>query len=228
MKDGKIAYTQLEEHPLLTLLDKFNDTTTKTDGIYDTQSHKKLTGDAFWLLIKNGRTIEGIEVLEPDLITLNLGDINKGEPRVKSYTYKNNVDGKSVEVTYQPEEIIHFKKPNPQNPYRGLGAVEAMAETIDSDALANFTQKQFFKNGAITNFILTTKGKISDAQLKRLKADLKANNSGARNAFNLMVLSGGLTPSNIGYSNKDLQLINLLEWYRDKIMIGFGNTPAVS
>lgn len=226
LSKGEIVYTEIEEHPLLALLDKFNATTTKADGIYDLQSHKKLTGDAFLLLIRNGRTIEGLELLQPDKVTLDLGDPNKGEPKVKAYKYKDTVGGKQVEITYEPEEIIHFKKPNPKNQYRGLGAVEAMAETIDADNLANLVQKNFFKKGAITNFVLTTEGKITDAQLKRLKADLKANNAGPDKAWEALILSGGLKPAGVGYSNRDLQLIDLLAWYRNKIMIGFGNTPA--
>jgi HK97 family phage portal protein len=226
LSKGEIVYTEVEEHPLLALLDKFNLTTTKADGLYNTQSHKKLTGDAFWLLRRNGSQIEEIFVLQPDKVTLDLGDPNKGEPLVKTYTYKDTVDGKGVETVYQPEDIIHFKKPNPNNPYRGKGVVEAAAETIDSDNLANLTQKNFFKKGAITNFVLTTDGKITDPQLKRLKADLKANNGGAENAFEMMILSGGLKPASVGYSNRDLQLIDLLTWYRDKLMVEFGNTPA--
>jgi HK97 family phage portal protein len=226
LSKGEIVYTEIEEHPLLGLLDKFNLTTTRADGLYNTQSHKKLTGDAFWLLRKNGSQIDEIYVLQPDKVTLNLGDPNTGQPLIKSYTYKDTIDAKTVEVTYQPEEIIHFKKPNPTNPYRGKGVVEALAETIDSDNLANLTQKNFFRKGAITNFVLTTDGKITPDQLKRLKADLKANNGGAENAFEMMILSGGLKPASVGYSNKDLQLIDLLTWYRDKIMVQFGNTPA--
>jgi hypothetical protein len=77
-------------------------------------------------------------------------------------------------VTISPRRSSTSRKPNPNNPYRGKGVVEAAAETIDSDNLANLTQKNFFKKGAITNFVLTTDGKITDRQLKRLKADLKA------------------------------------------------------
>lgn len=226
LKKGEIVYSEIEEHPLLDLLDKFNQTTTKSDGIYDTQSHRKLTGDAFWLLVKNGRTISELQILQPDKVTLKLGDPRKGEPRILAYKYKDNIEGRDVEITYEPDEIIPFKRSNPKNQFRGLGAVEAMAETIDSDNLANLVQKNFFKKGAITNFVLSTESKITEQQLKRLKADLKANNAGPEKAFEMMVLSGGLKPVNIGLSNKDLQLIDLLAWYRNKIMVGFGNTPA--
>lgn len=226
LSKGQITFKELEQHPLLELLDKFNDTTTKADGLYNTQSHKKLTGDAFWLLVRNGSQIEGIVLLQPDKVELKLGDPTKGEPAVVAYEYKDVIEGKEVKETYKPEDIIAFKKPNPRNQFRGLGVVEALSDTIDTDILTNLAQKNFFKKGAITNFVLTTDSKITEAQLKRLKADMKANNAGAKNAFEMMVLSGGLKPANISYSNRDLQLTDLLTWYRDKIMVGFGNTPA--
>jgi HK97 family phage portal protein len=226
LKKGDIVYTEVEEHQILDLLDKFNGTTTKADGFYNTQSHKKITGDAFWYLVKNGQTVEEIYVLQPDKVTLDIDKATDGTPTVTGYVYKDNIDGKTVSVRYDPDEIIHFKKPNPQNAFRGLGAVEAMSETIDTDILTNLAQKNFFKKGAITNFVLTTEGKITPEQLKRLKAEMRANNGGAQNAFEMMILSGGLKPANISFSNRDLQLIDLLTWYRDKIMVGFGNTPA--
>ncbi len=41
-----------------------------------------------------------------------------------------------------------------------------------------------------------------------------------------MILGGGLKPVDISYSNKDMEFLAQLEWYRDKIMYGFGNTKA--
>lgn len=226
LSKGEIVYRQIFDHPLLTLLDKFNDTTTKSDGIYTTQTHRKLTGDAFWYTPLNGKIPTAIHIISPDKVTLDIGDVGRGEPMVKGYLYKDTIDGKEIKIEYRPEEIIQFKKPNPRNQFRGLGVVEAIADTIDTDVLVNLTQMNFFKNGAITNFVLTTEGKLTDEQLKKFKAELKANNGGARKAFEAMILSGGLKPANISFSNRDLQLNDLLAWYRDKIMVGFGNTPA--
>lgn len=227
MKDGEITYTEINEHPLLDLLDKFNSTTSRNDGLYVTQSHKKLTGDSFWYLDKNGQTIENIFILPPDKVELNLGNPMDGTADlVESYTYKDTINGKEVEQTYRRDEIIHFKNPNPQNPFRGYGAVEAAAEVIDVDSLTNYTTKKFFENGAITNFVLSTESKVTEDQLKRIKAELRAANSGPKNAYKAMILGGGLKPVDISYSNKELEFLAQLEWYRDKIMVIFGNTKA--
>ncbi len=227
LKDGEIVFNEIQEHPILDLLDRFNTTTTRMDGIYVTQSDKKLTGDAFWLLDKNGKSIENIFILPPDKVELNLGNpTDSTADLVESYTYKDTIDGNKIEETYTRDQIIHFKKPNPRNPFRGLGAVEAMADTIDSDNLTNQMQRSFFEKGAISNFVLTTDSKITEDQLKRIQAEFRGMYAGARNAFKTMVFGNGLKPSPVGFSNKDMQFLDLLEWYRDKIMIGFGNTKA--
>lgn len=227
LSGGEIVYNEVESHPLLDLLDKPNAETTKADFLYTLQSHKKLTGDAFVLKIRNGNQVTGLRILPPDKIILNLQPPTETDPTViESYHYQDTIDGKKVDVVYDPKDIIHFKKPNPDNPFRGLGAVEALSETIDLDNLTEETTKRFFTNGAITNFVLSTESKITDEQLKRLQAEMKATYTGPQNAYKAMILGGGLKPENVSFNNQQLQFIEQLQWYRDKIMIGFGNTKA--
>ncbi len=227
LSKGEIVYREIEEHPLLDLLDKFNSATTKGDGVYITQSDKKLTGDAFWLLQRNGKQIESIYILPPDKIELVLSDpTDSTTDLVEAYLYEDTIDGKRISQRYERDEVIHFKKPNPNNPFRGIGAVEALADTIDADTLTNLTQRNFFDKGALSNFVLTTEANLTEEQLKRMRAEFRAAYTGPKNAFTTMIFGNGLKPSDIGFSNKDMQFLDLLLWYRDKIMIGFGNTKA--
>lgn len=227
IKDSKFEYTEISDHPLLELLDRFNETTTKSDGLYMAQSHKKLTGNSYWYLDGKGADINNIFLLQPDNVELELGDFTGASARmVEAYVYKAVVDGKEVSKTYDPDQIIHIKTPNPNNPYMGYGAVEAAADVIDLDWLTTDLGKKFFKNGAITNFILSTEGKLQEEQLKRLKAEFKSAYGGSKNAFKTMILGGGLKPTTIQASNKDMDFMAQLEWYRDKIMVLFGNTKA--
>lgn len=224
---GEIVYNEINEHPLLDLLDRPNDETTATEFFYMVQSHKKLMGDAFILKLRGNGVISDLRILPADKVTLNLQAPTEADPTViLSYLYKDTIDGNQIQVTYQPEDIIPIKKPNPNNQFRGLGAVEALAETIDLDNLTTEIMKSYLKNGAIHNFALTTDAKITDEQLKRLKAELKSTIGGVSNAFSAPILGGGLKPVDISYSNKEQQLLDQLEWYRDKIMYGFGNTKA--
>ena len=225
--DGQIELTKIDDHPVLSIIDQFNETTSRMDGIYLTQSHKKLTGDAFWLLDGSGTNIQNIFLLDPTKVTLQLGDFTKGAKRlVEAYIYQDTVNGKKVKETYTPEQIIHFKTPNPANPYRGLGAVEGSAGTIDIDNLTITTTREFFERGAITNFVLETDQKIAPDHEKRLRAKLRSNYTGVKNAFRAMLLTNGIKVKPIQMSNKDMEFLSQLEWYRDKIMVLFGNTKA--
>ncbi len=224
---GEIVYDEIFNHPILDLLDHPNPEEVKADALYIIQSHKKLAGDSFWLKVRTGKQVTALRHLPPDKIELNLRNPSDTDPTaIESYHYKDTINGVKVDVTYLPEDIIHFKKPNPNNPFRGIGVVEAMADTIDVDNLTNLTTKNFFKKGAITNFVLTTEAKITNEQLTRLRAELRQDYSGAENAYNTMILGGGLKPEKISFSNKDMEFLSQLEWYRDKIMSGFGNTKA--
>lgn len=227
LSGGEIVYNEVETHPLLDLLDKPNAEMTKAEFLYTIQSHKKLSGDAFVLKIRNGIQVTALRILPPDKIILNLQSPTATDPTaVRSYNYKDTINGEGIDLTYDPKDIIHFKKPNPSNPFRGLGAVEALADDIDLDNLTIETTKKFFLNGAITNFVLSTESKVNDEQLKRLRAEMRSTYGGASNAYKAMILGGGLKPVDISYTNKEMQFLEQLAWYRDKIMIGFGNTKA--
>jgi HK97 family phage portal protein len=227
LSNGEIVYNEVESHPLLDLLDKPNAETTKNDFIYTLQSHRKLTGNAFILKVRNNQQVASLRILPPDKITLILQAPTVNDATViQAYQYKDTIDGQPIDIKYNPKDIIHFKIPNPDNPFMGLGTVEALAETIDLDNLTEETSKKFFLNGAITNFVLSTDAKVTDEQLKRLQAEMRSSYTGVNNAYKAMILGGGLKPVDISYTNKDMEFLGQLEWYRDKIMVGFGNTKA--
>lgn len=227
LSKGEIVFNEIDSHPLLDLLDKPNPEMTKSEMIYILQSHKKLAGDAFLVKIRNGRQIKALRGLAPDKVVLDLQSPTDTDPTaIRAYSYKDTVNGEQVTAVYQPEDIMMFKKPNPANPFRGLGAVEAMAETIDLDNLTTEVMINYLRNGAIQNFALTTKAKLLPEQLDRMKSEMRAAMQGTKNAFNVPVFGGGMTPVDISYSNKEQQVMDQLDWYKEKIMFGFGNTKA--
>ena len=223
---GQVDFKPILSHPILDLLDKFNEYTSAGDGFYNTTSHKNLAGDAFWYLEGKGKNISNIYLLPPDKIRLNIGKPEDGQSIVQSYKYENTIQGNQISEVYKPEEIIHFKNPDPNNEYRGKSKVVAAAEAIDTDNYAITAMKSFFERGMLTNFVLSTPNSLTDEQLKQLNAELRSNNQGAKNAGKAMILSGGLEPKNIQLNSKEMEFIEQQKWLRDKIMSIFGNTPA--
>lgn len=227
LSKGEIVYNEIESHPLIDLLDNPCEELTGSEFIYIIQSHRKLAGESFVLKQRQGNKIVALRPIIPDKIELLLQAPTAEDPTVVvGYKYTDVIDGKKIVVTYRPEDIIHIKKPNPNNQFRGLGAVEPLADTIDLDNLTTETSKKFFQNGAITNVAFSTESQVTDEQLKRLKAEMKSTYGGASNAYKAMILGGGLKPVNMSFTNQQMQFLEQLQWYRDKIMYGFGNTKA--
>lgn len=221
-----VVFTPIVSHKLLSVLDKFNEFTSASDGFYLTSSHKTLAGDSFWYVEGKAPNITGLFLLQPDKVSIKLGSPIPGEKIISGYQYKDTVKGKPVTIDYDTEEVIQFKNPNPENQYRGKSKVEAAAEAIDTDNYAIEANKSLFKRGLITNFILSTANKLTSDQRKALRAELRSSNQGINNANNVLLLSGGLEPKSVQLSNKDMEFIDQQKWLRDKIMVIFGNTPS--
>lgn len=227
VEKDSVVYEPILSHEVLTLLDKFNEFTSASDGFYITQSHRKLAGDCFWYLDGKAPNVKSVYILPPDKVTIELGK-EKGSMRIiDGYKYEDTIDGKTVKIEYRPDSIIHFKIPNPNNSYRGISATQAAAEAIDSDTMAMEANRQLFERGLISNFMLTTEKSLTPEQLKQLHAEFKSTYGGVQNAYKVPIMGGGITASNLQMSNRDAQFLEQQAWVRDKITSIFGNSKAV-
>lgn len=230
MKGGVMELVQVEEHPLLDLLDKFNPFTTTSQAMYVAEAQIELAGDTFFLLdggnVDVGENIKNIFILQPDMVEVVPGDEGT-EYEIKQYKYKyKNDKGETKEIVYEANQVIQIKTPNPSNPLRGKSVVEAAAIDIDTDNLAGEMIMKFFQNGAIPSVVLSTEQRLGKDDVQRIQTDLKKTYGGIRNFFKTMILGNGLTPVTIQQSAKEMEFLEIEKAMRDKIMAMFKNTPA--
>ena len=223
----QIVMNRIYSHPLLEALDRFNEYTSSYDGFYTTQSHKKLAGDAFWYVDRTGLTINSISILPPDKVKIDLGKVQGSRRIIQSYTYEDTIKGEPVKVIYSPDEIIHFKTPNPNNFYRGLSTVVAAADAIDTDNMAAEASKKLFQRGLIAELMLTTDKSLTPEQIKQLHAEFRNSYQGVQNAYTVPIFSGGIKPETVQVTNRDAQFIEQQTWLRDKICSIFGNPKSI-
>lgn len=225
MKEGKIELVKVDMHPILDLLDRFNPFTTTSQAMYLIECYIELAGDSFIVLDGTGANINNLFLLQPDKVTVVPGDVND-QYMVKKYVYEDTVDGKKVSQTYEPDQILQIKTPNPTNPYRGKSVAEASAMDIDTDNLAQEMIKMFFKNGAVPSFALSSEQRIGKDDIARLEKDLKKTYGGVRNAFKALILGNGLKPVSVQQNAKEMQFLEIETAMRDKIMAMFKNTKS--
>ncbi|QQR82458.1 phage portal protein [Candidatus Campbellbacteria bacterium] len=214
-KDG--VHEEIFDHELLDLLDGVNPFQTGYELRYLTASHLELAGNSYWLL-------DGVEkdTDKPKAIFLLNPRYTNPVPAplpefIKGYSY--SVDGKST--TYKPAQILHIKYPDPNDPYQGIGTVQAISDWIDSDNYASEVNLNYFKNGARLGGLLSSENAITDAQMKVLRASFENLYKGAGNAYRVAVLPKGVKYDEASSNPKDMDFANLQQVMRDKILAGF-------
>jgi HK97 family phage portal protein len=165
---------ELDDHPLLTLLEGVNETMTGIELKYSMMAHLELTGNAYWLL--DGATSEtamprAIYPLNPGNVTMKL---NKTTFPFKLSHYEYTIEGKVI--TFQPYQILHIRYPDPNDPFIGIGVPQTIPSWIDSDNYATEYNRKFFQNGAnIGLYVQTDTNVISTASAKAWIIDMPAS-----------------------------------------------------
>lgn len=220
-KGKKETVEEVNQHEVLDLLNNPNNFMTKEKLIYTYSCHRSLQGEASWLIIrKNGEAGVPTEIfpLRPDWITVKVGDLAKDE-FVKAFIYK--IDGN--EVAIPPTNMLFFTDPNPENPFRGLGKIEAGSTIIDIDNFAReWNRNLMFNNGNIGG-VFSTEGRLDEDILKRIKDQIRKEYTGIQNAGKFLFLEGGLKLEGTNASPKELDFNVGRERSRDEISSLFKN-----
>lgn len=217
----KKGVEEVVDSPILDVLYRVNNFTTKFDHFWLTQSYLELTGESPWFIEKKNGIPTGIYFLRPDLIT----PIPDKQKVISGYKYL--VDGEYVELG--ADEVIFLKNPNPANPFRGKGVLESAAVTVDIDNEAEQWNHTFFKNQARPDLVLKVKDvdRMSKEQREKLKESVERAHNGQNNQHKLMLLFGNMDIDTLSTSPKDMDFSRQQEMTRDKILALFRVPKAI-
>ena len=197
--DGK---TQVEKHRFLDWLYHPNENVSMYDLFVVTQSFDEIFGEWFWY-IPNGQITKqpkGIYALRPDKMSVNID----AQGKVIGYTLRK-ADG--TKMPFLPEEILHDRKFNPHNPYRGYGTTEAAMDYIGTEeSTAKFT-KNFFDNNAGLNGVLALKGLVSKESFRKFVVQWRQKYEGVDNAGKTAIIrdtDAAFTKVGLGLNELDM------------------------
>jgi phage portal protein BeeE len=157
-EDGKNR-KEHAEHAALALLDSVNSDMIGSELKYLTSAHLNLVGNCYWLLTdKQGNPVKD-ELTKPDAIYLL--DPAKTTVLIDKTVFPFHVKGyrlrlETKNIIFDPACIVHFRLPDPGNPFEGKGIVQSGAEYIDNDNYATEFNRKFFINGARPSGFLET------------------------------------------------------------------------
>lgn len=203
---GREEKEQIFEHPVIDLLNKPNQFMTGTFLYQFTELQGLLTGKAFILELRNGVKLGGELWPLPvsQFVRFERGTTNKDF--LTGYTFNTANGG---QITYPVEDILYFQSPSPKDLLDGMGAVEAESVIIDIENYLERYERDFFKNSARPDILLTMKGeKIRGKQAQeasnRVLEEWRAKHQGPDKFHEPTILSN-MDVTLLNASNKDFE-----------------------
>lgn len=226
-KTGKSPddWTEVDNSPFLDLMHRPNSWMTGSDLVQMWSQHEDLTGNAYWLF--DGVTDEksmptAIYPLNPAHMTVKIGFIPGQPDGIVGYEFMSGASKK----TFKPYEILHFRRTNPNDLYRGMGPTEASMSSVDTDNWMREWNRRFFQNSAIPGVILETEESSPEA-IRLLRESFEDRHGGVERAHKTIALPKGVKLAERGYAQKDLDFVESRAKNRDEILAAFGVPPIV-
>lgn len=216
-----IEFQEVMEHPLLDLLAKVNNFMNKTDLFEYQNMHQELTGNAWWYICRDGMGVpQEIWPINPSRMTI----IPDREKFIKGYIYTNG----ATKIEFSPEEIIHFKFPNPNDLYYGTGPLAAAADMYNINQNMNTYENAMFTNNARPDgYFWTDQDDIDDNTFNRLSAELLETWAGVRNSGKTGLLTNGVKFEPVNFTPREMAFLKGREHTKKEIFEIFGNPEGL-
>lgn len=215
-RTGEPKIQEVFEHPALSVLHYVNDISTLFEIIEATDVYLELTGEAYWVVLKDGKIPSEFWLLRPDWVKV----IPSPTKVIDHYDYY--AGGVMTEkVSIPAENVIPFKYFNPLNPYRGKGATQAAALPFDILNFAQEYNRNFFFNSAIPSMVFSTDQKISETAVKRFIAQWQAQFGGRSKSNKVAFLGSGLKVDKATMGAKELDFNEQMKTMRDDVLAVF-------
>jgi HK97 family phage portal protein len=210
-KKGK-NWQLIDEHPILDFIEKPNQFQTKEEHFWLTTAFLLCEGEAPWLLNSETNPTEMV-LIDPERLKLIYGQGN-----VEKYQYNNN-QGKYQDIEFG--KIVFNKLPSYKTPFRGLGKIGYITKMVDVNNYVEEYLRIFFFNNASPGGVLETDKALNKSIVDRIRAQFEKRHKGVASSHRLAVLDNGLKFNNTSYKISDLQVKELDNMIRDRVLSAF-------
>jgi HK97 family phage portal protein len=178
--------------------------------------HLELTGEAWWVVGRDKRSDLPLTLwpVRPD----RMAPVPHPTKYLSGYEYK---DPDSRAIPLGLDEVVFLRSPNPLDPYRGLGPVQAILVDLDGARYSAEWNRNFFLNDASPGGIIEVDKRLDDDEFAEMTERWREQHQGVRNAHRVAVIEQGKWVDR-SFSQRDMQFSELREVSRDVIREAFG------
>lgn len=189
------------------------------DLVETCQQHMDLVGETIMVVTKMGKIPVELWPVRPDRMT----PVTDPTKFLVGWIYKDPDGGK---IPLNAEDVIQIKMPNPSDPYRGLGPVQALLADLDSMRYSSEWSRNFFLNSAEPGGIIELPTHLSDTQWDEFTTRWQEQHRGVNRAHRVAVVEYGGKYVPRGFSMRDLMFPELRTMGRDTVYEAFGVSLA--
>lgn len=208
---------EVVDHPLLTLLQAVNPTHNAHDLWELTTLYQEVHGSAYWYLRPGSLSLpESIWVLPSQHVTAVRGD--HSSELVDAYEVRTRTGKERL----SPRDVIHFRYPDPRDPYGpGLSPLRAAFEHVSLSSEFLAYKRALWSNNALPSVIISPGEVISPEERDRLEAAWHQQFSGGGNG-RVLVAESRLSVDLVHPALGDLATLAEAGATRDEIANVFG------
>ncbi|MDP9369226.1 MAG: phage portal protein, partial [Chloroflexota bacterium] len=183
--------------------------------LYEVVEHLAIVGDAFWYVSRDsqGRPLE-IWGMHPALTRI----VSNHQGEVLGYVMR--VPGADA-LAFPPEEVLHFRLPNPTNDLHGESPLELVVEEAGIDLQALRSNKAIFTNGLSPSALLLLDEQATPEQAKQLTDQITQRHQGASNRHKLIALARVKDFKPYTLTPKDMESLGLRDLATSKVTTAF-------
>jgi HK97 family phage portal protein len=190
-----------------------------SDFVEACQQHIDLVGETTIVVTKAGKIPVEMWPVRPDRMT----PISDPHKFLVGWIYKDP-DGNKIPLDVT--DVIQIKMPNPSDPYRGLGPVQALLADLDSMRYSAEWSRNFFLNSAEPGGVIELPTHLSDPQWDEFVQRWREQHGGVSRAHRVAVIEHGGKYVPRGFSMRDLMFPELRAMGRDTVYEAFGVSLA--
>lgn len=204
---------------ILNTLNYPNPIQTKEEMLWLTVVYLLAEGEAP-LLLNDSKNPSQMVLINPNKLKIKFDK----DQIISGYVYQQS-NGQMKDI--DKDLVLFLKIPSVHTPFRGTGLMKYISQTLDIDNYIEEYLRMFFFNDATPGSVLETDKELSEVAYARLATLLKTKHRGVKKAHKNLILEGGLKWKDIGMKLSELQIKELSDSVRDKVLAAFKVPPSI-
>lgn len=181
------------------------------------QQHMDLVGEAWWVIARDPRFKVPLEMwpIRPD----RMRPVPHATKYIAGYEY-TSPSGEVVPLGLQ--DVIFLRMPNPSDPYRGMGPVQAILADLDSERYSAEWNRNFFRNSAEPGGVVAYDRRLDDDEFDQVQRRWNSAHRGTSAAHRVAILEQGATWIDRKFTQRDMQFAQLRDVSRSVMREAYG------